>query len=46
MYHHDQWYSIQFKKEELLDNNILSNLDINILNQYCIKSILGIQGCA
>ena len=43
MYHHKQWYSINFKKKELLDDNILSNLDINILNQYCLKSILGIQ---
>ena len=43
MYHHNQWYSINFKKKELLDDNILSNLDINILNQYCLKPILGIQ---
>ena len=43
MYHHNQWYSINFKKKELLDNNILSNLDINILNEYCLKPILGIQ---
>jgi len=43
MYHHKQWYSISFKKKELLDDNILSNLDINILNQYCLKHILGIQ---
>jgi len=43
MYHHKQWYSINFKKKELLEDNILSNLDINILNQYCLKPILGIQ---
>ena len=43
MYHRKQWYSINFKKKELLDDNILSNLDINILNQYCLKPILGIQ---
>jgi uncharacterized protein (DUF1015 family) len=43
MYHHNQWYSLNFKKKELLDDNILSNLDINILNQYCLKPILGIQ---
>lgn len=43
MYHHNQWYSINFKKKELLGDNILSNLDINILNQYCLKPILGIQ---
>ena len=43
MYHHNQWYSLNFKKKELLDKNILSNLDINILNQYCLKPILGIQ---
>ena len=43
MYHHNQWYSINFKKKELLDDNILSNLDINILNKYCLKPILGIQ---
>ena len=35
MYHQHQWYSINFKRHELLDNNILSNLDINILNKYC-----------
>ena len=43
MYHRKQLYSINFKKKELLDDNILSNLDINILNQYCLKPILGIQ---
>jgi len=43
MYHHNQWYSINFTKKELLNDNILSNLDINILNQYCLKPILGIQ---
>ena len=43
MYHHNQWYSLNFKKKELLDDNILSNLDINILNQYCLKPILGIK---
>ena len=43
MYHHNQWYSLNFKKKELLDNNILSKLDINILNDYCLKPILGIQ---
>ncbi len=43
MYHHNQWYSINFKKKELLEEDILSNLDINILNQYCLRSILGIK---
>ena len=43
MYHHNQWYSINFKKNELLGEDILSNLDINILNQYCLKPILGIK---
>jgi len=43
MYHHNQWYSINFKKMELLDKSILSNLDINILNEYCLKPILGIK---
>ena len=43
MYHQNQWYSINFKKNELLEEDILSNLDINILNQYCLKPILGIK---
>jgi len=43
MYHFKQWYSIKFKREELLGNDTLSNLDINILNEYCLKPILGIQ---
>ena len=43
MYHQNQWYSIDFKKNELLGKDILSNLDINILNQYCLKPILGIK---
>ncbi|MDC0057159.1 DUF1015 family protein [Alphaproteobacteria bacterium] len=43
MYHNNQWYSINFRKMELSNNNILSNLDINILNEYCLKPILGIQ---
>ena len=43
MYHQNQWYSINFKKNELLGEDILSNLDINILNQYCLKPILGIK---
>ena len=43
MYHHNQWYSINFKKNKLLEEDVLSNLDINILNQYCLRSILGIK---
>ena len=43
MYHQNQWYSINFKKNELLGEDILSNLVINILNQYCLKPILGIK---
>jgi len=43
MYHDNQWYSINFKKKKLLNSNILSSLDINILNEYCLKPILGIQ---
>ena len=42
MYHSQNWYSLEFKKK-VNDNNILNNLDINILNNYCLKPYLNIQ---
>jgi len=42
MYHENKWYSLQFK--EIIDKkNILESLDINILNNYCLKPYLNIQ---
>ena len=43
MYYNNQWYLLKFKNEKLLNNDIVSKLDINILNNYCFKSILGIK---
>ena len=42
MYHEKKWYSLEFKKT-IDDNNILESLDINILNNYCLKTHLNIQ---
>tara|TARA_Y100000741_G_C18244641_1_gene555000 strand:- start:613 stop:1818 length:1206 start_codon:yes stop_codon:yes gene_type:complete len=41
MYHEKKWYSLDFKKK-ISENNILDNLDINILNNYCLKPYLNI----
>ncbi len=42
MYHENKWYSLEFK--EIIDEkNILESLDINILNNYCLKPYLNIQ---
>ncbi|PPR47437.1 MAG: hypothetical protein CFH19_00476 [Alphaproteobacteria bacterium MarineAlpha5_Bin9] len=44
MYHNKKWYHLFFKNEHLLDNNdILSKLDINIINNFCLKNLLGIE---
>ena len=37
MYHENKWYSLDFKKN-INSDNILDNLDINILNDYCFKT--------
>ena len=42
MYHENKWYSLEFKKT-IDDKNILESLDINILNNYCLKPHLNIQ---
>ena len=42
MYHENKWYSLKFKKN-IEKNNILENLDINILNNYCLKPFLNIK---
>ena len=42
MYHENQWYSLDFKVN-INSDNILDNLDINILNNYCLKPFLNIN---
>ena len=43
MYHLGKWYSLTFIANIENKNDILSNLDINILNNYCLIPILGIK---
>ena len=43
MYHHGKWYSLDFIGNYENENDILSNLDINIINNYCLIPILGIK---
>ena len=42
MYHENKWYSLDFKIN-INSDNILDNLDINILNDYCLKPFLNIN---
>ena len=42
MYHEKKWYSLNFKTK-INTTNILENLDINILNKYCLQSYLNIS---
>ena len=43
MYHHGKWYSLVFMGKVDNENDVLSNLDINIINNYCLIPILGIK---
>ena len=43
MYHLGKWYSLEFTGNIEGKNDILSKLDINIINNYCIIPILGIN---
>ena len=43
MYYNGNWYLLKFNKFNLLKRDILSKLDINILNNFCLKNILGIK---
>jgi len=43
MYHHGKWYSLDFIGKVDNENDILSNLDISIINNYCLIPILGIK---
>ena len=43
MYNHGKWYSLDFIGNIENENDILSNLDINIINNYCLIPILGIK---
>ena len=42
MYHEGKWYSLEFIKK-INFNSFIDNLDINILNQFCLKEILDIK---
>ena len=42
MYHDKQWYVINFIGT-LNSENFIDNLDINILNNFCLTKILNIQ---
>ena len=42
MYHESKWYSLEFKKD-INSKNILEDLDINILNNFCLKPFLNIK---
>jgi len=42
MYHENEWYSLEFIAKIKTDS-ILDNLDINILNNYCLKKHLNIK---
>jgi uncharacterized protein (DUF1015 family) len=43
MYHHGKWYSLEFIGNIPDENDILSLLDINIINNFCLIPILGIK---
>ena len=43
MYHLGKWYSLEFIGSVDNEKDILSKLDINIINNYCIIPILGIE---
>ena len=43
MYHLGKWYSLEFIGNVDDEKDILSKLDINIINNYCIIPILGIE---
>ena len=42
MYHKAQWYSLEFKSS-LESSNFIDQLDINILNKFCLVKILNIK---
>jgi len=42
MYHENQWYSIEFKSS-IEPSSFIDQLDINILNQFCLMKILNIK---
>ena len=43
MYHHGKWYSLEFITNLLDGDDILKNLDISIINNFCLIPILGIK---
>ena len=42
MYHESQWYSLEFIGS-IESSNFVDNLDINILNNFCLTKILNIK---
>ena len=43
MYSNGKWYSLKLKVEILNKEDTLSNLDISVINNYCLIPILGIK---
>ena len=42
MYHENKWYCLDIK-QNINSKNFLDSLDINILNDYCLKPFLNIK---
>jgi len=42
MYHEKKWYHLEFKAT-IKTHNFIDDLDINILNEFCLKEILNIK---
>lgn len=43
MYLKNQWYSLKFKHMDKVKDNIIAELDVSILQDYCFEPILGIE---
>lgn len=43
MYLNNQWYRLEYKKEDLKENDLVKNLDVSILQDNLLKPILGIK---
>ena len=43
MYLKNKWYSLKFKHMDKVKDNLISGLDVSILQDYCFEPILGIE---
>lgn len=43
MFFEGQWYSLCFRFENQREKNVIKNLDVSILQDYCLDPILGIK---